>query len=74
MNNAELLKKVGRVKEIQAAIVAPYLTNTDDDDIIDFTCIRDSIGEMKYLSTQVIQDTIDELQGELDGRVEPEAA
>ena len=68
MNNAELLRKAGRVDEIKAAIVAPYLENTEHQDTIDYTHIMGAVGAMNQLSTQTIQDVIDELQGELDSR------
>ena len=73
MNTAQ--KEVdARAKEIQRAIVAPYLENTEHQDTIDYTHIMQAVGAMNQLSTQTISDVIDELQGELDGRVEPEAA
>ena len=62
------LEEVGRVKQIQDAILAPYLDNTEDIDVIDFTRIMVAIGFMPKLSTQTIQDVIDELQGTLDDR------
>jgi len=68
MSQAQLdqMDKIGR--QVREAIVAPYLSNDDDMDIIDYTCIMDSLGDMKYLSTQVLQDVVDEIVGEIESR------
>ena len=68
MSQAQLdqLDKIGR--QVREAIVAPYLENTEHQDTMDYTLIMDSVGEMSLLSTQTIQDVIDELQGALDSR------
>jgi len=50
---------------------APYLCNDDTMDLIDFTCIMDSIGEFKYISSQVLRDVVDEITGALENRLEP---
>ena len=49
----------------------PYLDNDDEMNLIDFTCIMDSIGEFKYISSQVLRDVVDEITGELENRIEP---
>ena len=66
MSNAELLRKVGRVDEIQAAIVAPYLA----DDQVEASRIQDALTLIKDSASRVIHFAIAELNVELDDREE----
>ena len=55
-------------KQIQDAILAPYLDNDDDTDCNHYKRIMRAIGKMNQLSSQTIQDVVDELVGELESR------
>ena len=66
MNNAELLKKVGRVKEIQAAIFAPYLS----DDQVEASQIQSALDLIRDCANRVIFYAIAELESELNDRSE----
>ena len=45
-----------------------YLTNDSEMDRTDYTCILDLLGDLDYLSTCVLKDTINLLQNEIDNR------
>ena len=51
----------------------PYMDNDSEIDRIDYQCLLDSIGEMNMISTQVLQDVVDEMQGAIDNRPAPES-
>ena len=45
-----------------------YLQNDSEMDRTDYTCILDLLGDLDYLSTCVLKDTINLLQNEIDDR------